>query len=305
MNLRDRRLKRALLLLGVLLYFLVIPIPLVILGMILDPEDSGQMPYLLQHLMSCLVLIFPLVIGFIIWQGIRQSQYRKRSAARLTVRAEAMKRLAAELGLQYEQGLQPHERLAWNATGLRSPSDIGGARPKDFYHIWKTHNGYPFNMLSGTCDGLRVDLFDYHEFSTQGHEEVSIPFFVKSRITETNPGDTSVAILEMDRPLPTLVVYPEGLWDAAVKRLGGIDVDLESFEFSESYRVWSKDREFAYAFCHPRMMEFLMRSPDLSLKVEGNVLALRFPELVPVNQLAKCIDTLFDVLGLVPDHAGE
>jgi len=303
MSLPVRRLKRTLLALAIPVYFLVVPFVWITYGY--TEQQLAEISYFTEHLKLCFFVSFPLVSGLIAWIELRQALYRRRSAKPLRERASAMMRLADELDFRYEPGLQPIDRTAWYPPGTTIPGDVQGAAFQGQYHVWRTFEGYPFNILTGIRSGCGIHLFDYHEFSSETREQVTAVWGDKKRVVESDPADISVATLELDRPLPLLIIHPEGVWDDVAERLGGIDVDLESFAFSESYRVWSKDRRFAFAFCHPRMMEYLMQFPDLSLRVEGETLALRHPEFTPPSQLAHSIDILVEVSKLIPRHASQ
>lgn len=303
MGLPVRRLKRTLLALALPVYFLVVPFVWITYGY--TEQQLAEIFYFTEHLKICFFVSFPLVLGLITWIEFRQALYRRRSAKPLRQRASEMMRLAAELDFHYEPGLQPIDRTAWYLPGATIPGDGQSAGFQDYYHVWRTFEGYPFNILTGTCSGCGIRLFDYHEFSSETREQVTAVWGDKKRVVESDPADISVATLELDRPLPTLIIHPERVWDDVAERLGGIDVDLEALAFSKSYRVWSKDRRFAFAFCHPRMMEYLMQFPDLSLKVEGETLALRHPEFAPPSQLGHCIDILLGISKLIPRHASQ
>jgi hypothetical protein len=68
---------------------------------------------------------------------------------------------------------------------------------------------------------------------------------------------------------PSLVIRPEGLGDRIMGVFGGGDIDFESDEFSRRFHVTSSDKRFAFAVIDPRMMEFLMENPSLSLLING------------------------------------
>lgn len=66
-------------------------------------------------------------------------------------------------------------------------------------------------------------------------------------------------------PLPDLVIRPEGWGDRLWGMVGGGDINFESEEFSRRFHITSSDRKFAFAVIDPRMMAFLMSSPEQTL----------------------------------------
>jgi hypothetical protein len=101
-----------------------------------------------------------------------------------------------------------------------------------------------------------------------------------------------VVTLKLEAHGPNLVIYPEETLDKLAKQIGCIDIDLESFEFSEKYRVWCVDRRFAFDACTVLIMEFLMDHPRLALKIQDQFISVRFPEWAPPEELRDCVDQL-------------
>lgn len=67
--------------------------------------------------------------------------------------------------------------------------------------------------------------------------------------------------------LPDLEIRKEHIGDKLSAAFGFDDIDFESEEFSRKFMVKSADKRFAYAVCHPRMMEFLLAKPDLAVEI--------------------------------------
>ncbi len=81
------------------------------------------------------------------------------------------------------------------------------------------------------------------------------------------------------------------------------DIDFESREFSDHFDIRSESKKFAYAFCNPRMMEFLLTRKNLSLEISGNHMLLlpqgwieegssKKPVLADLDRVRSCLDTL-------------
>lgn len=299
-------------------------------------SDEFGVSYWQYCLRVSMPLTAPVLTHFALRHQRRLRRYRQEMAGPIKRRVEAMRALADSLGFWYQEGVRPDKRTDWypiatdhdpvsnwliGALGLPPPETghpyrrqrripllsraIQHAQARESpepYTMWQTTYGYPFNVIGGVYEGYRAYLFDYHEYSGENMVESGSPFTRKQRFIEKDPRDVTVVAIELHEPMPTLVVYPEGLWDAVVKQLGATDIDLESFEFSETYRVWADNKRYAYDVCNPRVMAFLMDWPDLSLKIDGTLMSIRYPELVPEDDLPGCLDMLLEILELIPER---
>lgn len=107
--------------------------------------------------------------------------------------------------------------------------------------------------------------------------------------------------------LPTLVLLPETSRVGVGVASSGRDIQLESVEFNARWRVLCDDARFAHAFCHPRMMERLMR-PDavgLSVLVDGRDVIVH----APGNQVLDAVEAraalAVDLVRLIPPYVLE
>lgn len=105
------------------------------------------------------------------------------------------------------------------------------------------------------------------------------------------------------RPGTHLLIRPEGFADRLKAALGFDDIDFESEEFSRQYYVKSSDRRFAYDVVHPRMMEYLLRSPAGPLEVYGAEILLHHTdeEEKDPDELIATIEWLIAFVDLWPD----
>ncbi len=163
-------------------------------------------------------------------------------------RREALAREAARLGLSFAPERNPH--LARQYETLRGLHDGG--------------NRYAFDVLQGHFHGLPVTVFDFHH---ETHSSDS-----KGR-TRTHHHYRHVVLLHLEREFPNLLLGPEGIFSKIAQAFGYDDIDFESHEFSRRFCVRSPDKRFAYDFCNAIMIEFLLDHPDVSLEVQGRVLA--------------------------------
>jgi hypothetical protein len=69
--------------------------------------------------------------------------------------------------------------------------------------------------------------------------------------------------------VPELLIRPEGLFDKLSGFFGFSDIEFESAEFNRRFHVRSPDKRFAYDVITPRMMEFLLGSPSVTVDIEA------------------------------------
>lgn len=191
-------------------------------------------------------------------------------------RRDSLAALAARLGLQFNE---EHDHRAAAGLGFLNKLDQGA-------------NRYLYNRLSGDHQGHEVEAFDYHyeTYSTNKNGR------------QTHHHYLSVLTLRLPRAFPELIVSPEGIFSKIAQALGYDDIDLESAEFSGAFCVRSRDKKFAYAVCHPQMMEYLLARRDLAIEFDGNVLALAFDRRLEVPQIEHRLQQLVEIRRLMPDY---
>jgi hypothetical protein len=147
------------------------------------------------------------------------------------------------------------------------------------------------NAASGTYEGRAVHVFD---------AEVGKRSFALNR---TDPLRFTCLVLEHEGHFPELLITPRlPRWDVDLT-LREDDVELESAEFAKAFRVWSRDRKFAYDICHPRMMEYLLTRRDQRVEIARNCLALRVERrragLLPVRDIPQRLKQLVEIRNLL------
>ena len=216
------------------------------------------------------ILIFALIIALVIAVAVLGHLWEKK-------RREAFAALAQRLGLQFAPGRDTTIPLRYGfLDALRQGS-----------------NRYAFNILYGQCQQFPVIVFDYHyethSTNSKGQRQTHHHYF-------------SFFILEQARDFPELRIYPEGVWQKLGQMLGFDDIDFESIEFSRAFCVRSKDRKFAYAICHTRMMEYLLAHRDLSLEIEHTAVALSFNKRLKPEEVPERLNQLIQIVNLFPEY---
>ena len=187
-------------------------------------------------------------------------------------RREAFARLARQLGLRF------------------SPEkDYGLADQLAFLdRLDRGSNRYAYNIMAGEYQGQRVRVFDYH-YKTGSGKNTKHHYF-------------SFFVLELNGYFPELIIAPEGFMSKVAQAFGYDDIDFESHEFSRQFCVRSADKKFAYDFCHGKMMEYLLANRDLSVEIEGSVMAIAFSHCLEPDQIPGNLQRLITLRSLMPEY---
>ena len=183
-----------------------------------------------------------------------------------------MSALAARLGLRFN----PHKN--WDL-----------ARQYRFLDkLRKGSNRYAFNILSGNYQEHKVALFDYH-YQIRSNKSTHHHYF-------------SFFVLHLPTSFPELVIDKEGFFSKVAQAIGFDDIDFESHEFSRKFCVRSKDKKFAYDVCNGQMIDYLLSNSDLSMEIEGDVLAISFRSRLSPEAIEPNLNRLITVRSLMPEY---
>ena len=106
----------------------------------------------------------------------------------------------------------------------------------------------------------------------------------------------------MPRSFPELVIDKEGFFSKVAQALGYDDIDFESHEFSRKFRVRSPNKKFAYDVCNGRMIDYLLSNSDLSIEIEGEVMAISFNSRLSPEYIEPNLNRLITVRSLMPEY---
>lgn len=158
---------------------------------------------------------------------------------------------------------------------------------------------YPFNqgtsredidVLRGTFHGRQCVSYT-RQFDLGSHDSNALATF-------------HITIVELPVKLPTVDIVPEGAFDKFAKLLGGKDIDFESTEFNESWRVKANDSRYAHALLHPRMLHRLNRADARghAIRFEERAVMMWTAERQGTDTLAPRLGVLTALAKLVPPH---
>ena len=133
-------------------------------------------------------------------------------------------------------------------------------RYSHFRQLQKGSNRYAFDVLEGTWNRYPFLSFNFR-YSTRSGKSTHTHYF-------------GVVMIQIEQYCPKLVIRPKNFFEQVGNVLGFKDKNFESVEFSERFIVRCADENFAYDFCHPRMMKYLLSIPNIGLELNENMLIL-------------------------------
>jgi hypothetical protein len=150
------------------------------------------------------------------------------------------------------------------------------------------HSRRGYHVLRGAWAGRPATAFQFKYTVGSGKHQHTVHF--------------AVALVQLERPFPELVIGPENVLHRFAGFLGFDDIDFESVEFSRAFQVRSRDKKFAYDFCNTGMMEFLLQRRDACLELEGCVLAHFRDGWLDPERLDGMFETLAGVRARMPEY---
>lgn len=154
-------------------------------------------------------------------------------------------------------------------------------------------NRYAENVMRGTLEDSPILAFDHH-YETRSRDSKGH--------TSTHHHYHSVVALALPQRFPDLRISPEGILSKIAQAIGYDDIDFESHEFSRTFCVRSKDRRFAYDFCNPAMMEFLLAHRSTRLTLGGSFLAVVHDGRQDPAEIERRLGDLLTVRRLMPEY---
>ena len=163
------------------------------------------------------------------------------------------------------------------------------------------------------CSIMFVDTmeypFDYRHHITGEWDSFSIQSAEASYWKHTGKHSTedfyNFYLCKLPTDFPKLHIYPSGYEDIFRKLKNKFndveDINLDSVEFSNAFVIHSSDKKFAYDFCNPQMMEYLLEYPHLNVTVQGDTLMLIFNGRMLPEFIKTALDHLTSVRVLMPE----
>lgn len=175
------------------------------------------------------VLVLVVALGVAAAAAYFRYQARQKRIAELTV-------LAAQLGLEY------------------SPSDTEHLVDLPFSLFGRGDGHKVEDVLRGERDGCPVQVFDF-EYYDESSSTDSNGFTHRNRTYHRY----TCGLLTLPFAAPHLVLGQESFLTRLGRHVGFRDIELESNEFNNRYRVKCDDQRFAFSLIDARMMEWLLQ----------------------------------------------
>jgi hypothetical protein len=136
--------------------------------------------------------------------------------------------------------------------------------------------------------------YSYKTYSTDGEGR---------RRSETHT--FTLTSVYLPKPKPVLEIAREGLGRKLLGFVGVRDLQLESEQFNDAYRIKTDNDRFAYDILHPRMMEWMLedsRAQRYGFRFERGDLMLWDDGKLRLDDMMARLDYLCDVLERVPSY---
>ncbi len=143
------------------------------------------------------------------------------------------------------------------------------------------------NVLRGERNGWKFTAFDYRFTVHQGRSEVTHV--------------CSVMAVQTGAWLTRLWVTPETLGSMILDHITGHDIDTESEQFNQTFKVSCADRKLAIDVLNPRMMQYLLQLPQLGWSLQSGSLVIAAGGLHDGPQIDWFLTVAEQILSLVPD----
>ncbi|PKQ27130.1 MAG: hypothetical protein CVT64_01395 [Actinobacteria bacterium HGW-Actinobacteria-4] len=208
-------------------------------------------------------------VGFIVWQ------YKKNQA-----RKAAMMTFIASHGYGYIPRADDRTRY------FRSPPFGQGYSPSAEH------------VVSGTVRGVPFETFAY-QFTTRTRDSKG------HMSTQTHP--FQVTWIPLAQALPTMRLRTDNAFLRWGKSLGGRDLDTESEEFNNQWKVWCEDERIGHAILTPRMIEMFLKQEVMgrSYVFEGKALMTYVPGHTDLTETPSLVSLLADIASLIPPFLME
>ena len=164
---------------------------------------------------------------------------------------------------------------------------------------------YSYNVTEGTSGNRPFRAFDYcYRCESDSSERGSFLLVLWLMGRDRTDHHFSAVVIEAGIPLKPLSIRPEGFFNKIAEFVGLEDIDFESAEFSQRFRVRSPDRRWAYDVVHQKTMELMLAHPGFLVDFCGSQVMAYYHDRV--FSLGDFESALKVVTGIVdyPPHDG-
>jgi len=161
---------------------------------------------------------------------------------------------------------------------------------------------YSYNIIEGTSGNRPFRAFDYYyryESSSSDGESWSPGLWLMGK--DRTDHHFSAVVIEAGIPLKPLFIRPEGFFDKVTEFVGLDDIDFESTEFSQRFRVKSPDRRWAYDVVHQKAMELMLAHPGFLIDFRGSqVIAYYHDKMFSLAEFDSALKVVTGIVDYLP-----
>ena len=226
--------------------------------------------------------LFPLffvgAIGFMIFAAVKGYQEGKRRKAAID----------ATVAMNHLGHIQEDDsRVSYFSSPPFGAGD--SQRARDI--VWGTLSGRPFETFAYS--------YETHTTDSEGHRSTTTHYF-------------QITWVPLPGPLPTLRLSSDNALLRGLTHLGARDLDVESHDFNQRWKVVADDERVGHAVLTPRMIERFLQ-PDVggrTFAFEGAALMSASPQVSDLGDLQMVVTALHSIVDLIPpflfdDRAGS
>ncbi|MFV0532668.1 MAG: hypothetical protein ACK5MR_03320 [Cumulibacter sp.] len=115
------------------------------------------------------------------------------------------------------------------------------------------------HVMTGAHRGRPITIYE-HQWTTGSGKESQTHVMHKT-------------LVGLPKSFPRLELSQEGMFGRLARRMGMKDIELESDDFNQKYRV-AGERRFAYDVLHPRMMQWMLSAGAPGFTINGPYIVL-------------------------------
>jgi len=218
-------------------------------------------------------LFFVATVGFMIYAAIRGYKAAQRRQAAIVA-------LVAANGWHHVAEDPSRAELFTSA-----PFRLGDSRrARDI--IWGTVDDRPFETFAYS--------YETHTTDSKGHRSTTTHHF-------------QVTWVPLAGPLTTMRFTSDNVFLRAATKLGARDLNVESHEFNQRWKVWCEDERAGHGVLTPRMIERFLQ-PDLGgrgVVIEGPCLMTYTQGQSDLTDLTQTVGLLHEINDLIPPFLFE
>jgi hypothetical protein len=186
-------------------------------------------------------------------------------------------------------------RKAWsawaNSNGWSYHPERNKRRAKAYSFLNRLNQGhsrYLYHRVEGEHSGRKAEAFTFHY--AVGHGKHRSDHFL------------GVVLIKLEQEFPEIRIHPENFFHKVGGLVGIKDLDLDSVEFSKTFRILSKDKKFAFDFCNTGMMELLLQKKNTALELEKDTLAIFRKSHLEPNRMKPALSLLDSIRNQMPRY---